>query len=150
MVIKSIGYWFLDEDYTYIRIYGVTAPHILPKYVPNKLFLSKIAFQTMIVGFNSFLSKGVKKNLFIPYHFSIGYYTLIKYSQAKAEGNMMLEFIMPQGMKKNHDPLGLVPKHCALVGIQWPYIHQIVHEELRFQNVDSLIDVFPVSEPEFL
>lgn len=56
----------------------------------------------------------------------------------------MLEFKMPQGMKKNHDPLGLVPKHCALVGIQWPYIYQIVHEELRFQNVDSLRDVFPV------
>lgn len=59
MVIKYIGDWFLVEEYTYIRIYGITTPpYILPKYVLDNLLLSQIAFQTIIVHFNSFLSKG--------------------------------------------------------------------------------------------
>ena len=68
MVIKSIGDWYLFEYYTHLRIYGVIdPPNILLKHVPDRLVLVEISFQTMIVGFNNFLSKEFKKNLFIHY-----------------------------------------------------------------------------------
>jgi hypothetical protein len=44
-LIKNIGNWYLQEDCTYLRIYGVTAsPHLLPKYVPNRLILGEIDY----------------------------------------------------------------------------------------------------------
>jgi hypothetical protein len=47
--IKEIGDWFLDEEFSYIRIYGCEgAPHILPRYVPNRLALREITYQTMV------------------------------------------------------------------------------------------------------
>lgn len=72
VVIKSIGYQFLFEEYTYLRIYGVTdPPHILPKYVLDRLILSEIAFQTMIVGFNNFYLKRRKINYLFPIIFQL-------------------------------------------------------------------------------
>ena len=58
----------------------------------------------------------------------------------------MLEFIMPQGTTKNHDPLGLILKHYVIVVVQWPYLHQTLQEERRYQNVDSLANVFPINK----
>jgi hypothetical protein len=44
--IKEIGDWFLDDNFSYIRIYGcAVTPHLLPKYVRDRLVLRDIAFQ---------------------------------------------------------------------------------------------------------
>ena len=40
----------------------------------------------------------------------------------------MLELKMPQGTKINHDPMGLILKHCSMVGIQWSYSDQVIQE----------------------
>jgi hypothetical protein len=43
--IKEIGDWFLDEEFSYIRIYGCEgAPHFLPIYVPNQLALREVSY----------------------------------------------------------------------------------------------------------
>lgn len=47
---------------------------------------------------------------------------------------------------KSHDPLGLIPNNCATIGIQWTYLHQTIQEEIWYQNVDSLEDVFPINK----
>ena len=91
----------------------------------------------MIVGFNEFLTKDVKENLFIPYYFSIGHYKLSSSSHAKQEVNLMLDYRMTQGRMKNHDPLGLVVKHCATIRIHWPYPLEIFKEELIYQGIDT-------------
>ena len=71
-MIISIGDWYLQEYHTYIRIYGATdPPHLLPKYVLDKLVLAEIAFHNMIIGFDSFLTKEVKKKSFISYCFQM-------------------------------------------------------------------------------
>ena len=41
----------------------------------------------------------------------------MKSLHANKGGNQMLEYWMPHGRMKNHDPLGLIPKHFMLVGI---------------------------------
>jgi hypothetical protein len=55
--IKDIGDWYIGRCYTYIRIYGcASAPHLLPKYIPNKLMIREIAYQTVDVGITSLLA----------------------------------------------------------------------------------------------
>jgi hypothetical protein len=60
--IKEIGDWYIDEDFSYIRIFGcVATPHLLPRYVPNKLVLREITYQTMSKGITRALIQNSKK-----------------------------------------------------------------------------------------
>jgi hypothetical protein len=59
VVIKRIGYWYLMEHGTYIRIYGaMKAPHLLPQFVPDKLVLQEVAYQMVINGVRGILYRG--------------------------------------------------------------------------------------------
>jgi hypothetical protein len=54
----------MKKYYTYIWIYGATgAPHLLPKYVPDKLLAREIAYQTIEKGATAYLSEKNKKIL---------------------------------------------------------------------------------------
>jgi len=47
----SIGRWFGEENFTYVRIFGSQAnPHILPLYIPDKLLSREIAYQITSEG----------------------------------------------------------------------------------------------------
>ena len=44
-LISLIGNWYMLKDFTYICLAGITAaPHLLPRYVPEKLLLKEFAF----------------------------------------------------------------------------------------------------------
>jgi hypothetical protein len=46
-----LGDWFIDEEFSYIIIYGCEgAPYLLPRYVPGRLALREIAYQNISVG----------------------------------------------------------------------------------------------------
>ena len=49
-LIATMGDWYMDESFTYIRIYGSNAAHMFPKVIPNRLVLEEISFQTVIEG----------------------------------------------------------------------------------------------------
>ena len=65
----------------------------------------------------------------------------MNYSLDKQEWNQILEYQLSQGKMKSHDPFELVLKQCALVGIQWPYPHEIFKEELIYQGTKNFVDV---------
>jgi hypothetical protein len=91
-VIVKIGHWYLDEQETYIRIFGATgAPHLLLVYVPDRLVLGEIYYQSIIQGYNATLVKD-KKRYFIPYGFHIGFYMVKDTTHAKQLGLGQLEF----------------------------------------------------------
>ena len=47
----SIGRWFGEEKFTYVRIFGSQAnPHVLPLYIPDKLLAREIAYQITSEG----------------------------------------------------------------------------------------------------
>jgi hypothetical protein len=95
-LLKSIGNWYLQEDYTYLRIYGVTAPpHLLPKYVPNRIILGEIAYQTILQVFNASLAKDSRKRTFISFNMYNGHYGLMNSKQARQEAKAMLEYKFP-------------------------------------------------------
>jgi len=45
--IKLLGHWYLEEYFTVIRIGGNEEVDYLPWYVPDRLALREIAFQTV-------------------------------------------------------------------------------------------------------
>ena len=56
--LKELGDWFIDEEFSYIIIYGCEgAPYLLPRYVPERLSLREITYQTISVGSVSFFVK---------------------------------------------------------------------------------------------
>lgn len=49
--LKTIGRWFGEEKFTYVRIFGSHAkPHVLPLYIPDKLLAREIAYQLTSKG----------------------------------------------------------------------------------------------------
>jgi hypothetical protein len=69
------------------------APHLLPVYVPDRLVVGEICYQTILQGYNATLVKD-KKRAFIPYGFHIGFYMVKDTAQAKQEGLSQLEFLI--------------------------------------------------------
>jgi hypothetical protein len=91
-MISKVGHWYLDDHDTYISVFRATgASHMLPVYVPDRLVVGEICYQTILQGYNATLVKG-KKRAFIPYGFHIGFYMVKDTSQAKKEGLRQLKF----------------------------------------------------------
>ena len=66
--LKELSDWFIDEEFSYIRIYGYEgAPYILPRYVLDRLSLREIAYQTISVAIVVFfVKKSYKTMAFLP------------------------------------------------------------------------------------
>jgi hypothetical protein len=91
-VIEKIGHWYLGEQETYIKVFDATrAPHLLPIYVPERIVLGKICYQTILQGYNETLVK-YKKWDFIPYGFHINFCMVKDTMHAKQLRLGQLEF----------------------------------------------------------
>jgi hypothetical protein len=65
-VIRRIGDWYLMEHRTYIRVYGaMNLPHLLPRFVPDKLVLQEVVYQTIIHGVGGMMYR-LKKEIWPP------------------------------------------------------------------------------------
>ena len=43
-LIAMMGDWYVHESFAYIRVFGSSASHMLPKVVPDRLVLEDISF----------------------------------------------------------------------------------------------------------
>ena len=60
-LVQKYGSWYMTPDGVYLRMIGSTkAPHCLPHFIPNKLLLQEIAYQTHINGVSTSLIKARK------------------------------------------------------------------------------------------
>lgn len=84
LTIKRLGSWFLDDFFTVIRIYGNKEASDLPIFVPDRLALKEIAFQTVRVGSLVRLSWHNKKT-WPTFPISIGRFTLSNRQHAERE-----------------------------------------------------------------
>ena len=83
--MTSIGSWFGQELFTYVRVYGsITDPHVLPLYVLNKLLAREIACQMVEKGLTKNL-KDAKKQLWPAFPIRCSIYSLHEYKHAQAE-----------------------------------------------------------------
>jgi hypothetical protein len=73
-VIRRIGDWYLMDHGTYIRIFGaMKPPHLLPHFIPDKLVIQEVAYQTIINGAGGIFYTS-KKAIFPPLPLYIGNY----------------------------------------------------------------------------
>ena len=56
--IATMGDWYVVESFSYIRIQGSNTIHMLPKIVPDRLYIEEVSFQNV--------TDGVYKKLFGP------------------------------------------------------------------------------------
>lgn len=50
--ISKVGDYYVSLLGVYLKLYGSTkAPHLLPYYMPDKIVLLEIAYQTYVIGF---------------------------------------------------------------------------------------------------
>ena len=140
-MISEVGHWYLEEKNTYIKVFGaVSAPHLLPTCVPNRLVLGEKCYQTILQGFNASLVKDMKRYC-IPYSFH-NMYHIAKYTMhSKQEGLIHLEYRFPIGQFRRHDTKGIVPQHVGKVVSHWPYAHDSYEYELFTKNAQYWEDI---------
>jgi hypothetical protein len=109
-IISKVGHWYLDERDTYIRVFGATrAPHLLPVYVPDRLVVGEICYQTILQGYNATLVKD-KKRAFIPYGFHIGFYMVKDTMQSQARRVKPIGVLIPDWSFSQARPKGSGPE----------------------------------------
>jgi hypothetical protein len=89
-IIQNIGDCYLMENETYIRIYGATkAPHLLLRFVPNKLVVQEITYQIVIYGVGAALYRENKAmwHLLLLW---VGSYSFENIKRAQAKVDMLL------------------------------------------------------------
>jgi hypothetical protein len=92
IVIRRIGDWYIMEHNTYIRVYGVVKPpHMLPQFVPNKLVLQEVAYQTIIHRVMGMLYR-LKKVVCPLFPLYIGNYFLENTKKSQEEVNTLLSY----------------------------------------------------------
>ena len=90
--MKKYGDWYMAPNGVYIRIIGSTkSPHWLPHFIPDKLLLQEMAYETCINGVSASFLKA-KKGPWSPFPFSTRMCRIEKSKQAKDEVNVFPSF----------------------------------------------------------
>jgi len=88
--IRLFEHWYLEEYFTIIRFVGNEEVDYLPWYMPNRLALREIGFQTVGTGAFSQLTKHGKRP-WPQFPISIGRYTLANKQHAFKESQELLD-----------------------------------------------------------
>jgi hypothetical protein len=130
----------LGRKVHHLKIFGATrAPHLLPAYVPDRMALGEICYQTILQGFNASLVKD-KKMVFIPYGFQLEYYFVKDTTQIRQVG-LNQEFRFETGRYYKHNPKKMVEKHAEQVIVYWPYVHDKFEDEVFTENAHNWDEV---------
>ena len=87
--LKAIADWFIEENFSYIRVYGCSIPpHALPKFLLDKLVSREVAHQIVKGGFGLELKAAQKKSWpYLPVH--IGKFSLLNLGHSKVEAESL-------------------------------------------------------------
>jgi len=123
--LKDITDWYMRTYYRYIIFYGnIGSPHILSIYVPDRLLIREIAYQTMEIDITYVLSGRIKK-LWPTFPINIGRYTL------------------------STGPKNIALDHVKCVGLTHLEIHVVNYEEETFKGVlffEKVLQMLPNEE----
>ena len=98
----------MTPDGVYLRMIGSTkAPHWLPHFIPDKVLLQEISYQTHTYVVSSSLTKS-RKGAWTPFPLSTKMCRVENIKQAKEEVNVLSPFKFRETSFKIHDPEGLL------------------------------------------
>lgn len=102
--LTTIGRWFGEEKFTYVRIFGSHAnPHVLPLYIPDKLLAREIAYQITSEGVTQTL-RNKKKQVWPPFPLRCGVYALHDYKHAEKEADKINALNLATLPNRRFDP----------------------------------------------
>jgi hypothetical protein len=113
------------EHGTYIRVYGVMkSPYLLPRFVPDKLVLQEVAYQTIIHGVGGMLYR-FKKAICSPLPLYVGNYLFENTKQVQVEVDMLLSYHFGEERFRRHNPRNIVREHFNNVRLPYEYTTKI-------------------------
>lgn len=128
------------KNFTYIHLASIiTTPHLLSKYVPNKLLLKEFAFQLFEIGHSIELIRRKLKawpELPLP----IGSYHLLNHGHTQKEMEDYLDYRWLSASIQRHDPKGLIAVHFRRLGLMTSYKHETLPNDSLFEEVKGFKD----------
>jgi hypothetical protein len=125
-IVCRVGDWYMLEYNTYIRINKtMKSPHILPKFIFDRLVLQEISYQTMIHGVGPCLYRD-KKEIWAPFSLWVGSYSLKEIKESQAKMNTLAYFHFEEERSFKHDPSDLYSYNYKYM---WTYESKTWEEE---------------------
>jgi hypothetical protein len=122
------------EHDTYIIIYGAMKPcHLFPRFIPNKLVLQEVAYQTIIHGVEGMLYRS-KKTIWPPLPLYIDNYFFENTKQAQTEVDILLSYHFGEESFRKHDPKNIIKEHFNRMRLPYEYTFEFWEEEEVHQN----------------
>jgi hypothetical protein len=138
--LKAIADWFIDENFSYIRVYGCSIPpHALPKFLPDRLVCREVAHQIVKGGIGIELKAAQKKSWPIfPVH--IEKFSLQNLGHSKVEAEALEEVKLVNIEHKKHDPYQLVNRHLMHCNMKAYEHEKSVYDDI-FKEVKAYEEV---------
>jgi hypothetical protein len=106
---------------TYIKVCKATkAPHLLPKFIPNRLVMQEIAYQTLVYGVGAALNRD-KKMIWPPLSLWVGACSFKDVKVAQAEADTLASFHFGKETFYRYNPLRIISTHCHNCKYRWSY-----------------------------
>jgi hypothetical protein len=138
--IKAIAKWFLDENLSYIRVYGFsTPPHTLPKFLLDRPVLREVAHQIVKGGIGIEIKAAQKKSwpIFPVY---VRKFSLLNLGNSKVEAESLEEIKLVDIEHRKHDPYQLVSIHLMHCNLKAYEHEEFVYDDI-FKEVKSYEEV---------
>ena len=109
-LIDAMGYWYVDESFTYIRIFGSNSAHMFPKVMPVRLVLEEISFQTVT---ERIYKKCVapKRKVWPKFPITLGSLSIPTSTWASELSDHIVSPKLGFSSKRQHHPQGIVDLH---------------------------------------
>jgi len=133
LTIKRLGGWFVEDFFTIIRVYGNEEVSYLPVFVPDRLVIREIAFQTVKVGAFVRLNRHSKKT-WPEFPISVGRFSLINRQYAEKEAKELERLQLCRAPHRFFDPHYKIKDMFSHYNLSCPE-HQPDPDEERFQDI---------------
>jgi hypothetical protein len=138
--LKSVVDWFIEENFSYFRVYGCSIPpHALPKFLPDRLICREVAHQLAKGGIGLEL-KALQKKTWPSFPVHIGKFTLSNLVHSKVEVESLEEVKLVNIEHRKHDPYQIIRRHYIHYNLK-AYEHEVSIYDDIFKDVRSYEEV---------
>jgi hypothetical protein len=138
--LKAIVDWFIDENFSYIRVYGCSIPpHALSKFLLDRLVLREVAHQIVKGGIGIELKENQKNSWPIfPVH--IGKFSLLNLGHSKVEAEALEEVKLVDIEHRKNEPYQLLNRHLMHCNMKSYEHEKSVYDDI-FKEVKTYEEV---------
>ena len=129
-LIATMGDWYVGESFTYIRVYGSNAAHMLAKVVPDSLVLKEISFQIVTEGIYK-KCVAPKRKVWPRFPITLGSLSVPTSTWESEVSEHIVSLKLGFASKMQHNPKGILDLHLRQNHFKTGYIDE--------ENLDDFI-----------